>query len=590
MSSRETRAGVLHASDVDVVARETRVGVLYAADPLETLSARFDIVVGLTANLTTVPAEPRITAPQRLALQQRRAAHWLFVSVRDADGTYQDLGTFGGNNYVLSAVITSQLDTPATSATITVAAGEGADSIAPLMTAATANTDGRLIDVARDVRIQMAVTGYTANVPDTPDGDDIITIFLGTIDRVSSQNGQTLTLSCRDKLVPILDGSFDRTRTYGDGVTPLEMVLQDMLDDALGTSAPTLLTRISPAWAPPGGDYAIVARRGESLWQKMLELTDQIGWLVRYKWNGAFISELVLFEPDRLSTTAKYTLQDSSNPALINEVREVQEAALDLAGVRNSVQIAYYPTGSGTQAFYTAQDSSSIAAYRKRPLIISELKSSQINSALTAQRMGDAILPDVALPSFTHTVRTTHAFWPAEPGDIIAVPGNDVTHDAEQKLAVTDVTVTLENGGGSTTMQMRGQPASKGKAWLRLAGAVDDPDAGVGTPGSIDTLSIANSGSSGSSGSLSVTWTGTGLPVGGFYRVRNTGYAYSGISALVTPATSPQTFASGVYTDGIAPPGGKIGPSFTYVTVEMCTSTGDVVATRSQLSSAFYYL
>ncbi len=586
MSSRETRAGVIHASDVDVVARETRVGVIYAADPLETLSARFDIVVGLTANLTTVPAEPRITAPQRLALQQRRAAHWLFVSVRDADGTYQDLATFGGNNYVLAATITSQLDTPATSATITVRAGKGADSIAPLMTDATANTDGRLIDVARDVRIQMAITGPT----DTPDGDDIITIFLGTIDRVSSQNGETLTLSCRDKLVPILDGSFDRTRSYGDGSTPVEMVLQQMLDDALGTAAPTLLTRVSPGWAPPGEPYQITARRGESLWQKMLELTDQIGWLVRYKWNGAHISELVLFEPDRLSTTAKYTLQDSSDPTRINEVREVQEAALDLAGVRNSVQIAYYPAGSGTQAFYTAQDSSSIAAYRKRPLIISELKSSQINSAVTAQRMGDAILPDIALPAFTHTVRTTHAFWPAEPGDIIGVPPNDVTHDAEQLLAVTDVTATLEAGGGSTTMQMRGRPASKGKAWLRLAGAVDDPDAGVGTPGSIDTLSVTSTGSSSVAGSLFATWTGTGLPAGGFYRIRNTGFAYPSVPPLITPATSPTAMVGGVYSDGIAPPSSKIGPSYTYVTVEMCTSAGDVVATRSQLSPAFYYL
>ncbi len=586
MSSRETRVGVLHASSVDTLARETRVGVLYAADPLETLSARFDVVVSLSANLTSVPPEPRITAPQRLALQQRRAAHWLYVSVRDADGTYQDLATFGGSNYVLSAIISSQLDTPATAATITVRAGLGADSIAPMMTDATANVDGRLIDVARDVRIQMAVVGPT----ETPDGDDIITIFLGTIDRVSSQNGQTLVLQCRDKLVPVLDGSFDRTRTYGDGVTPLESVLQSMLTDALGTSAPSLLTRVSPDWAPPGGDYAVTARRGDSLWQKMLELTDQIGWLVRYKWNGAHISELVLVEPARAATVATYTLHTDSDPALVNEVREVQEAALDLAGVRNSVQIAYYPSGSSTQAFYTTQDSSSIAAYRKRPLIISELKSSQINSATTAQRMGDAILPDVALPSFTHTVKTTHAFWPAEPGDIIGIPPNDVTHDADQLLAVTDVTVTLEAGGGSTTMQMRGQPASKGKAWLRLAGAVDDPDAGVGTPGSIDTLSVTSTGSSSVAGSLVATWTGSGLPAGGFYQIRNTGFAYPSVPPLITPATSPRTMVGGVYSDGIAPPGSKIGPSYTYVTVEMCTSAGDVVATRSQLSPAFYYL
>ena len=591
MATRETRTGATYASgESDALetrtlalyasgesdAFETRTGVVFACDLIEPLSGTVNVGVTLTGDLTPVPAAPRITPTQRGYLAAKRAAHYMIVEVRDADGDWQDVANVDGSgdaevNYLVSAVISQYLETPATAATVTIRAGVGATSIAPLMSASTANATGRLIDVARDVRIRMSVLPPGT----TPvDPDDYITIFLGTIDRVSSGNGQTLTLACRDLLVPVLDGSFESTSSYGDGTTPVEDILQQMLNAALGTSAPTLITRNSPGWAPPGGSYSITARRGDSLWAKMSELVDQIGWIIRYRWNGPHISELVLIEPDRAATVAKYTLTNT-------EVADVQEASLDLAGVRNLVQIFY----NGT-SFFTATSSASIDAYRLRKLIIAESATSQIDTAAAAERMGRAILSDMELPEFTHAITHQHAFWPAEAGDVIEIAPNDVTHDGAQTLAVTSVVLTLDGRRSSCVMQMRGKPASRGKSWLRLAGASDDVSSGVGTPGAVDSLTITNTGTSSTGGNLVAAWSSTTFPAGGSYDITTSGSSAIA-SGTVTGVTSPHILGSPVYTDGIAPPFGKFS-DFVFVTVTMRDSGGAVVATRSQLSPMFF--
>ena len=478
----ETRTGVILA-DGGSNLLETRTGVIFACDPVEPLSGTIAVDVALSGTVGYTPPSGRITATQRGYLQNRNAAHYLTVEVQDATATWRDLGAFSGSDYVLSALISDQLETPSVSATVSIRSGLGAASIAPIMSASTANATGRLLDVSRRIRVTMRVIPTTGVVTEP----SYVTVFLGRIDRISTGNGQMLQLQCRDQLAQLLDASFDRRRTYGDNTTPLETVLQQMLTDVLGTAAPTIVTYTSPAWAPPGGAYAVVAKRGDNLWAKMTELLDQIGWILRYRWNGPNVAELRLFAPARTGGTSKYTL-------LPFEVRSVEEAALDLAGVRNSVQIAYY-TAPTAQAYYTATDADSVVAYGgARLLIVAESKSSQINSSATAKRMGDAILSDLRISPYTHAVKTTHCFWAPESGDIMDVPANDVTHDSTQQLACINVLLQLQSDGeGNTaTLQMRGQPASRGKSWLLLSGTSDDPNSGTGSLSTLSALTVTN--------------------------------------------------------------------------------------------------
>lgn len=534
-----------------------------------------------------VPPDPylindRITATQRAHIQAVRAGHYMLVEVQDVLSVWQNLAAIGGLDYVLNASITQQLETPATSATITVRAGLGNTSIAPLMATATANASGTLLDLARRVRVRLAILP----LPTAPAPADYVTVFTGTIDRIDANDGQTITLNCRDLLVPVLDATFDRTVSYGNGSTPVETILQAMLTEALGAAAPTLITVVSPSWAPPAAPFAVVAKRGDSLWAKMAELTDQIGWLVRYRWNGPDLSELRFFAPDRTAAAARYTI-------IPFEVATVQGAALDLAGLRNTVQIIY--TISGVQSYYTAISGSSVALYGTRKLIIKEAATSQINSAATAKRMADAILADIELPPFTHTFGITHCFWAPEAGDVIDVPANDTTHSATQRLAVAAITLTLDNAtpnGNSAVLLMRGKPASRGTSWLAFSGSSADPASGGGAPSSITSLTITNTGTTNVAGNLVATWAGVGLPAGGDYRITipASGPVFPP-TGITTGVTSPRTIGSGrAYSDGVMPPNGKIGPNNVFVTIDMRDAGGNVVATRSQLSALYFYI
>lgn len=582
-TARATRAAIqvaVASSAESGVARATRAALQVGVARSSEINT---VRVTRAALQIAVPPDPylindRITSTQRAYIQGVRAGHYMLIEVKDIGGTWQNLAAQNSQDYVLRATITQQLETPATSAVVSIRAGLGNASIAPLMTTAAVNATAPLLDLARSIRIRMCILPP----PATPVSTDYVTVFLGTIDTINANDGQTITLNCRDLLAQILDASFDSTKSYGDGSTAAETILQTMLTDVLGAAAPTLITVVSPAWAPPGLQYKIVAKRGDSLWAKMAEVTDQIGWLVRYRWNGPDISELRFFVPDRTATVAKYTL-------IPFEVRSVQGAALDLSGIRNTVQVLY--TVSAVQYYYTAQSGSSVALYGVRKLIIAEAKTSQINSAATAKRMADAILTDTQLPPFTHTLQMTHCFWAPEAGDVIDIPSDATTHDQTQRLAVSAIELTLDNNGAGNyaTIQFRGQPASRGRSWLAFAGTSSDPASGTGSPSSISALTVTNTGSRSTSGNMVATWTGVGLPSGGDYQCVVSGSSF--IAASTTNgATSPRTISGGVYTDGISPPGGKIGPDYVFITINMRDASGNIVATRSQLSAGFFHL
>lgn len=396
-----------------------------------------------------------ISGGQRTQLQTRNSGTWLRVWIKNGAGSYVDFSTVNSQDYRLSATVTSALEQAADTATVVFRAGKGTNSIAPAITAATINSSTRGVDVLRDIKIDCAVIASNT----TPSGGDWTTIFEGTIDKASATaSGETLTITATNRMKPVLKATFASATTVGPSVA-LQTVLGTLLSSAM-SSPPSLVTSVSPAWAPD----TFTAKRGDTLWSALTALTDQIGWLVRYRWNGN-TPELRLFGPNRAPASADFTLSSV-------EVRDVQSFDFDGDSIRNSISVLYRVGGVPTTV--TRTDSASITAYGTQSMVIAEAASSQIKGTTAANRMADAILADLKTPVVSHVLTTLHPFWPAEVGDVFDVPSNTVTHDATQRLAAVSVVHTFEAGGGFTTLGLRGAPASRGRSWLDTAVVPED--------------------------------------------------------------------------------------------------------------------
>jgi hypothetical protein len=394
-----------------------------------------------------------ITTGERNLLATRHVTHFLRVRVANAAGTLVDLRSVGGANYQLEATVVSAVDTPADTATVTVRAGVGSSSIAPLMSTASANSSGRLLDVGRAIVLDVA----TLAPGGSPSGGDWKTIFDGTIDTIAQGSGQRLTLSCRNRMLAILDvPSVASTAILSASA---ESMIASLLTLGLGGAAPTLVTPSSPGWSPA----KIEVRRGDSIWAKIAQIADQLGWMVRYRWDGN-TPELRFYAPNRSLASANFAIGS-------DEVAAIVEASLDLSSVRNDIQVGWRSSPSGPLNIAQATDGASLTAYKTRPLIIEEEASSQIDTSGEANTMAAAILSDLKDPPYSHSLRHRHVFWCAEVGDILDIAANGSTHDLTQRLAVVGVEHTFSKDSNTTTLRLRGAPASRTSSWLTLGGS-----------------------------------------------------------------------------------------------------------------------
>jgi hypothetical protein len=480
-----------------------------------------------------------ISSTLRDLLAGRRAAHWCRIMVKDAAGTFRDLRDIGGQDYQVSAVVTRDQEAPAATATVTVRSGRGLGSVQPGMSLATQNLTGRLLDVGREFQVWTCLT-EVGTVPGTGDFD---LIHHGRVDTINAADINMIRLTGRDLSVRILDGVFGSTQTYGTaGGVAIQTVLQSMLDTVLGSGAVTLNTPVSPAWLITNTPVYTVPI-GTSLYAAMRQLVDQIGWRLTYNYPGD-VATLQLLGPNRAAALADWTLAAS-------EIRAVNDVTFSLEPVRNSVTVQYTDASFVVQTPVVATSSGSISAYGFRPMVVKESASSQIRTSTQAQRMADAIRDDLSLPLLTKELTHQHGFYPILPGHVIDVLPNGVHFDATTRLAVARTVLTLENGGGSMTMALRGAPASRGRGWLDLGGP-SLVDTNTVTPTMIVTpISIPTNGGT---AALHTEFVVTGLnPAGGALPVlrvyfdaayltvqRWTGSAWTGLSdgEAITTGTS----------------------------------------------------
>jgi hypothetical protein len=280
-----------------------------------------------------------ITATERATIASLHSGHWFRLEVWDSTSTYLDYSTqLRGVDFVNTFSLEENIDSNSMSFSATLLRESGTLSLAPFMAASLLNQVGgsyaTLLDLWRKFRLSISVRpeGYP------PTGSDWKEMCQGRVDTIDTANEQ-ISITGRDEGAVLLDKYIDTPRAYGSvGGIAMETVLQSMLDDNLGASAPTLYTPASPGflmngWTQPRGN----------LLPALQAVADKAGFVIKYRYDSANSLRLTLYKPNRTATVEDWTLGPSEYTAItLNKI--------DIKGVRNFIKIKYAHSTLGVQA------------------------------------------------------------------------------------------------------------------------------------------------------------------------------------------------------------------------------------------------
>lgn len=250
--------------------------------------------------------------------------------------------------------------------------------------------------------------------------------------------------------------------------TPVEEVIQNILDDNIGTgdTSPTLLVPSSPSWA-----IRQFIQKRTFTWDAIKALANQIGWDIRYKWDsGSSAFRLTLYEPDRSSPSVDHVFGTS-------DYAEPTRLAVSLADIRNVVRVIYgdradlWPGGIPKRKTVEVSDSASITKYGELWCEIQEGETSNIDTSTEASALANAALSDMKEPTAELTVPLVRG-WPfVEVNDYYTFTADGVRFDSDQSLAVVGWTQTYESSGDGkaclrTSLELRGMPTIGARAHI----------------------------------------------------------------------------------------------------------------------------
>jgi hypothetical protein len=254
--------------------------------------------------------------------------------------------------------------------------------------------------------------------------------------------------------------------------TPAEVMIQQILDDALGAGVWTLYTPVSPSFVI----RPYIQSQGPVL-PALQNIADAFGWSLRWRWTdnpppagwaappgGVAGWYLTLYNPNRANVTSVYTFPAS-------KYDPIPKLERDIAGIRNREILSYYNSAvldnNNNPTFTTVQfdDAASQAQYGVLPFSIAEGASSMIDTAAEANAMGAAILSDLAQPPVDGVIKTDLTWWP-QIHDLITVKADGLRFSADQDLAIVGIDTELTGTGRSTsTFAVRGKPSSGRGRW-----------------------------------------------------------------------------------------------------------------------------
>lgn len=315
----------------------------------------------------------------------------------------------------------------------------------------------------REVQLKAAVTA-PGGTPST-----WTTLFHGYLGDEISVEGRTATCLCRDLSKRLQDCYIEETRQYGsaEGVA-LETVLQQILDDNLGTSEVILYCPVSPGYMVLKTDRSKVEYK--SVWDALQDMVAQIGWFLGYRWDpNTSQFRLTLMEPPRTKTTPDVVLTAEDDIY-------VQELGTSDTDVRNAILVSCRDESTGKKITVTVEDAASIAKFGRRAMQIEEGDTSLITSQSEAEAMANVALSD--LKDLSSTTRIDMPFLPeldVFAGIEIQNPRLSSTNDF---FGVESVRHTIDFNGGAirTAVIASGRIIGGRQRWLRM-------DTRPGSPG-----------------------------------------------------------------------------------------------------------
>jgi len=355
------------------------------------------------------------------------------VKIADEDGVMRDYGALpegpNSQNWVASVEWVESNDMPTATATIRLFRASFLNSIAPLQDSRlnrnAAGAYARILDIGRRVTIEVAVSGSDAG----PSG--WVLVFEGKVFEVNwgEADNNEVTVSCRDQGGEIIDTFIEQDKVvYAvPAGSPVQDIMQDILDANLGAFVVTLSTPVAPGWNIRPYQQDRMAT-GEAI----RRLAAMIGWDVRYRWDsGSGTFKYTFYEPPR--TAAVTPDRTFTRDSYFNVSRQ----RYSLEDIRNVIQVPY-TDANGERQVVVVTDPTSIAKYGRRFMEVSEASTSGINTNAEATRMADAMLADLSEPrSFVTLV--TPVFYAAELGDTIEIEKDGVTFDQAIKIVTYSV-------------------------------------------------------------------------------------------------------------------------------------------------------
>lgn len=413
-------------------------------------------------------------------------ATWTKVEIdRDNAGTWVNMSTLLGIDWVIGCTYGESIDTPAWTASVTLmltAFDNPELSLSPFISASLCNSGGVIIQPYRRIRISTAIVPVGSPAPSTYN-----LVFKGRIDSYELGH-DSITIQCRDQTGDLQDCFIKKVRSYGSdtpgsatGENQLQSLIQDLIDHNYNTrsdivtsysgaaSAPantTLSSRDTGSGGTIGVPYHLHSATGTSsnnwaaaddtnwslrrwgaakagLWQTIQQLADMIGYTLRFRWHdGSGISSIVLVleDPDRSTTTAHMTIDvTAGGPATIRGVNG------DIADVRNYWRVGYAKDGAVNKSV-TSAGAVSITKYGERYAEVQEGAQSQIDTSTEAQAMADGFLSDTEEPVAVVQVETNYMYH-VQLNDRIKLTADGRFFDTDQTLVCVARTNTISQGG-----------------------------------------------------------------------------------------------------------------------------------------------
>ena len=393
------------------------------------------------------------------------------------NSAWVDITTLENIKWVNDITIRADIDDPVMSADISIITGSKYLSINPF------NQDSAIYDKYGEVlrlykRIRILVKLVYNFEP-----QDWINIFEGYIDKIEVSN-EGINISCRDLGGRLQDTWIEEERVYGsDSGSPVYTEMQKILNDNatnIGYSITLRNLMTSDIWYVKKWKQERV-----SVLEALQSLAEQIGWVVRYLWSPSDNEwRLTFYSPDRTKTTPDFMF---TNP-MINEMNSLE---IDIAGIRNVVQVVYYPSGSKKPSTVVVSDQASIQKYGRRFMEIAEDKKSLINTQAEAERLANACLSDLKEPKAV--VQAQICVFPfVELGDLYYFPPTQYNSTA-LSLAVVNFEHRISEEESYTTLSLKGTPSSAYYNWHTISAITGLPTKFEAQP-SIKSILTAGNG------------------------------------------------------------------------------------------------